>query len=294
MPTERPGSVYLRSRRGLCWRSTTGWRAPGAPPAVKKRPLSLRSRPRLAVTTTFFAPPRAVHGRRLVLPPDEARHATRVLRHRPGDEIAVVDGEGRRHRVRLDRTGQDKTVGTILATEENAGEPAYHLTVGLGLLKKRSRFETFLEKAVELGAARILPLRTRYAEKEGLKQKRARRIVRAALKQSGRSRLPQLAAPTGFTEAVEELRAGAYDRAFIAHCREKPSAVPFTEALAEASLPRRILVLVGPEGGFSEEEVKTAEAAGATVVSLGPRRLRAETAALAAAAAVMLTIDGDL
>lgn len=244
------------------------------------------------MTTAFFAPPDAVHGRRLVLPPDEARHATRALRHEPGDEIWVVDGAGRRHRVRLEQAGEEKAVGTILETEEDAGEPAYHLTLGLGLLKKRSRYETFLEKAVELGAARVIPLRTRYAERDELRRERAERLLRAALKQSGRSRLPRLDAPASLSDALDDAPQPTAGPTFLAHRRGGASDPSLAEALEDAPSTGRLRVLVGPEGGFSDSEVEAAEAAGATVVSLGPRRLRAETAALAAASAVMLALDG--
>ncbi|PSQ80352.1 MAG: 16S rRNA methyltransferase [Bacteroidetes bacterium QS_8_68_15] len=245
------------------------------------------------MTTAFYAPPSAVHGRRLVLPPEEARHATRALRHGPGDEILVVDGEGARHRVRLDQLGEEKTVGTILGTEHDAGEPPYELTVGLGLLKKRSRFETVLEKAVELGAARLVPLRTRYTEAASLRRERSERILRAALKQSGRSRLPRLDAPVPLEDLVEEVRnGGSFDRSFLAHRRHRHPADPsLASALSGTDRAPRLLVLIGPEGGFSEEEVARAEAAGATVVALGPRRLRTETAALTAASAVMLAFS---
>ncbi|PSQ98466.1 MAG: 16S rRNA methyltransferase [Bacteroidetes bacterium QS_9_68_14] len=245
------------------------------------------------MTTAFFAPPSAVHGRRLVLPPGEARHATRALRHTQGDEIWVVDGEGRRHRVRLEQTGEEKTVGTILDTQNEAGEPPYQLALGLGLLKRRARYETFLEKAVELGATRLVPLRTRHAERDTLRADRAERLLRAALKQSGRSRLPRLDAPTPFPEALRGPEGTPPGHTLLAHRR--PAADPsLTEALAGVSPGRRLRVLVGPEGGFSSDEVEAAEEAGATIVSLGPRRLRAETAALAAAAAVMLALgDGS-
>jgi 16S rRNA (uracil1498-N3)-methyltransferase len=191
----------------------------------------------------------------------------------------VVDGAGLRHRVRLEQAGEDKAVGTIVATEEDAGEPPYHLTVGLGLLKKRSRFETILEKAVELGVARAAPLRTRYPEKENLRAERGRRILRAALKQSGRCRLPTLAAPASFEETVAQVRQNAFDRVFIAHRRDEGRTERFVEALSGAGASSRLLVLVGPEGGFSEEEVEVAEAAGPRSFRWGravcaPRRQR--------------------
>jgi len=194
--------------------------------------------------------------------------------------------------VRLDQLGEEKTVGTILGTEHDAGEPPYELTVGLGLLKKRSRFETVLEKAVELGAARLVPLRTRYTEAASLRRERSERILRAALKQSGRSRLPRLDAPVPLEDLVEEVRnGGSFDRSFLAHRRRAAADPSLASALSGTDRAPRLLVLIGPEGGFSEEEVARAEAAGATVVALGPRRLRTETAALTAASAVMLAFS---
>ncbi len=238
------------------------------------------------MTTTFYAPPDSIHGERLVLPEDEARHAVRVLRKRAGDEIVVVDGTGGWYRVRLDRVGQEKAMGTVLETRRGVGEPPYRLVIGLGLLKNRNRFETFVEKAVELGVSEIVPLRTARTEKQGLKVERAKSILTAAMKQCGRSCLPSLAEPTPLPDVLD---AGGYDAALIAHERasEGPSIDP---ALAAAPASARVLVLVGPEGGFTDDEVAQAVASGCTPVSLGPRRLRAETAGVAAAVAVHLAL----
>lgn len=220
-----------------------------------------------------------------MLPDDEARHAIRVLRKRAGDEIVVVDGEGGWYRVRLDRVGEEKAIGTVLETRRGVGEPPYHLTIGLGLLKNRNRFETFAEKAVELGVSAIVPLRTTRTEKQGLKEQRTKNILTAAMKQCGRSRLPSLANPAPLSAVVE---AGDYDAALIAH-EQVQSGRSIHKVLASGA--KRVLVLVGPEGGFTDEEVTTAAEAGCTPVSLGPRRLRAETAGIAAAMAVQLALE---
>jgi len=233
------------------------------------------------MTTTFYAPPERFHDGRVTLPDDEAHHAVRALRHGVGDVIVVVDGAGGRYRVRLTEAGKHGAAGEVVEERREAGEPPYRLTIGLGTLKNAGRFETFAEKAVELGVSRIVRLATERTERERVKERRLENILVAAMKQSGRSRLPELAGPMDFADALRS------DDALRILCHE--SADP------AAALPRvldgaaeSITIFVGPEGGFSEAEVAAAEAAGWAVASLGPHRLRAETAAITAAAAVML------
>ena len=235
------------------------------------------------MTTTFYAPPAAFNGMYVELPDDEARHAVKVLRMQPGDELVVVDGVGRRHRVVLTEASKQRAVGQVLETEQEVDEAAVALTLGLALLKNRNRFETALEKAVELGVRRIIPLMTARTEKGGLKTARAENILVAAMKQSGRCRLPDLAAPTDFTEALTT----EADLALIAH-EDAAGEHGIFRVLKQHPFVHRVRVLVGPEGGFTDEEVAQAQAAGYQLASLGPRRLRAETAAITAAAAVML------
>ena len=119
-------------------------------------------------TTFFFAPPDALRGDYLVLPEDEAHHAARVLRVRPGDEIVVVDGVGGWYRVRLDHADRRQVAGAVVERRREVGEPAYHLSVGLAVLKSRSRYETFLEKAAELGVQDVAPLLTERTERPRL------------------------------------------------------------------------------------------------------------------------------
>lgn len=229
------------------------------------------------MTTNFYAPPSAFRGDRVVLPDDEAHHARSVLRAEAGDTMTVVDGEGGWHRVRITHCSPDQLVGTVEATCRDVGEPAVDVTVGLGLLKKRSRFETFAEKAVEVGARRLIPLRTARTEVDTLRADRVRSVMVAALKQCRRSRLPTLAAPQSLDAVL--------DATVVAHrliCHGGPEVPPLSTALRARS-SASVLVLVGPEGGFTEEEIERARTAGCTVVSLGARRLRAETAGIVAA-----------
>ena len=237
------------------------------------------------MTTTFYVPSSHFQNDRVVLPDDEARHAVRVLRHAPGDEIVVVDGAGGRYRVRLTETDKRSAAGEVMAVEREVGEPNYRLRIGLGTLKNASRFETFAEKAVELGVSEIVPLVTERTERMSLKAQRMENILVAAMKQSGRSRLPTLAEPQPLADALAE----AADLRILCHESADPEAM-LPIVLSQAEGASAITMLVGPEGGFSEEEVAEAEEAGWRVVSLGPRRLRAETAAIVAAAAVMLHV----
>lgn len=259
------------------------------------------------MTTQFYAPPSSIRGQRLILDGDEAKHIAKSLRMEPGQRIQVVDGQGKRYTVELGHVRPKQVVGTIRKTVDGAGEPPYRLCLGLGLLKNRSRFETFLEKAVECGVHRIVPLLTERTEVQSLREKRSRNILIAAMKQSGRSVLPNLATPTVMSEMLAGLSRD--DRpvggGWIAH--EAASAPPLPKAvqsfrrdnmqegaLAESKdgepLSRRpdLTVLVGPEGGFSDREVQTARDAGFQPVRLGPHRLRAETAGIVAASAVSM------
>jgi len=241
------------------------------------------------MTTHFYAPPSSIRGQRVILDGDEAKHIARSLRKKPGDEIYVVDGRGRRFEVKLNHVKPTQVVGSIRKTTENAGEPPYHLTVGIGLLKNRNRFETFLEKAVECGVSSIVPLETDRTEIQSLREQRATNILTAAMKQSGRSVLPELTEPVPLAQVAETRCPGA-DSSWI--CHEAADAEPLSTAVnaspATSGKRSRLLVLIGPEGGFTESEVRAARDAGAEPVRLGPHRLRTETAGIVAASAISL------
>ncbi len=251
------------------------------------------------MTTQFYAPPSSIHGSRVVLSGDEARHIARSLRKEPGDVILVVNGIGHRHHVELGHVRPEQVVGTIVDTVNRAGEPPYHLTVALGVLKNRNRFETFLEKATELGVHRIIPLLTDRTEAESLREKRATNILAAAMKQSGRSVLPDLSPPTPLADVLSSRMAPEAAGRWICHESANSDALldRATEAATATEDPKsarpELLVLVGPEGGFSEDEVQAAEDAGCQAVLLGSRRLRAETAGIAACAAISFAFSSS-
>ncbi|GAB5521576.1 MAG: RsmE family RNA methyltransferase [Rhodothermales bacterium] len=235
------------------------------------------------MTTTFYAPPDHFDNGYVRLPPDEARHAVRVLRMRQGDPLVVVDGIGGWHEVELTQVQRDQAEGIVRVAKRGVGEPSYDLTLGIALLKQASRFEFILEKAVELGVQRIVPLLTHRTEKPRLKQQRAEHILVAAMKQSGRTRLPVLEQPTPLSEMLETTPQG-----LRVLCHEATNPAHQLVAQLQQHSSTAATILIGPEGGFTDTEVGVAEQHGWQPASLGPRRLRAETAAVTAAAAVML------
>lgn len=237
------------------------------------------------MTTLFYASPDAFHEGAVDFPEDEARHLAKVLRHSPGDEVEVVDGAGGRHTVRLIQVDRQRVRGQVLSTRHEVNEPPFHLTVGLATLKNAARFETFVEKAVELGVSAITPLATARTERQRARHGRLRNIMVAAMKQSGRSRLPELSEPQELGAVIRQ-RGGLR---IICHEAAEAEAALMNRLAAWAGEP--ITILVGPEGGFTENEVADAVAQGWAPAALGSRRLRAETAAMAAAAAVMLAAE---
>ncbi|MEX0822189.1 MAG: RsmE family RNA methyltransferase [Rhodothermales bacterium] len=237
-------------------------------------------------TTQFYVPREYIHGDRVALPEEEARHAVRALRLSVGDELVAVDGEGGWYRIVLDHAGREGAGGHIVERLSDVGEPSCRLTMAMGMIKHRGRFETFLEKAVELGVSEIVPLITDRTEKEGLKERRAEKILVAGLKQCGRSRLPVLQEPMKLAAFLRR----SVDRGFCCH-EAAGSDETFVRALRDVDPGSSVSVLVGPEGGFTDDEIAAARQTSYAIVSLGARRLRTETAAIAAAAVVSLICE---
>lgn len=226
-----------------------------------------------------FVSPENVESGRVRFAADEAHHLARVLRLRPGAILEVVDGTGRIFAVRLEAVGPATAWGTIL--EEGAAgrhESSCAITLAQGILKGE-RMTWVIQKATELGVARIVPVETERvvvrlpAGRVGSRRARWERIAREAAKQSGRAVTPVVDAPRMFDEVMLEV-----SRHAAAWLLWEGGGVPVATAAREAGRPGRVLVLVGPEGGFTSEEVSLARTAGARVVGLGPRTLRAESA----------------
>lgn len=239
------------------------------------------------MTTTFYVPPERITGDRLKLPEEEARHASKVLRAVSGDVVVVVDGEGGWYRVQLDHVDRSVAAGHVIERRSEVGETGYDLTIAVGIIKQRARFEVLLEKAAELGASAVVPLITDRTEKDHIRHGRLESKLVAAMKQCGRSRLVKLRKPMAYEEYLME---AAPDLALCCHEAARPED-HLLRVLRTADLRPEVALLVGPEGGLSEDEIDRAGERGWRIVSLGPRRLRTETAAIAAAAGVSLAYD---
>ncbi|MFK7849079.1 MAG: 16S rRNA (uracil(1498)-N(3))-methyltransferase [Rhodothermales bacterium] len=243
------------------------------------------------MTTTYYIPPDHISGQLVQLPTEEARHAIQVLRHQVGDVIVGVDGVGGWYQIELTETSKKHVAGQIVEQKREMGESTLRLTMAVGLLKNQKRFEVFVEKACELGVSRIIPLRSRRTEKPSVRKDRLEKILIAAMKQCGRSRLVTVDDVMSFDQMIS---LNGFGNKLICHEQISPDN-SLLQALPEKSvggMQDDLLIAIGPEGGFSSEEIESAEGAGFSVVSLGSRRLRAETAAITACAGVMLRLDG--
>ena len=233
---------------------------------------------------------RDIEGGSCRLDPEESSHCTRVLRHRSGDEICVIDGEGTMYRCRLTDDSPKGAEALILEAFPGWGSHSYHLTVACCPTKNNERFEWFVEKATEVGVDRIVPIIGDRSERKVHRSDRSRRIALAAAKQSLKSAIPVIDEAMSVRDFIAGAKEeeGSDELRLIACCFEgETPRLSITEALRGAAT-RRIVVMIGPEGDFSEEEAALAVRSGFIPIHLGSSRLRTETAALTAAEAVYL------
>jgi len=211
---------------------------------------------------------------RVTLSGPEAHHLIHVMRATPGTRVTLFDGAGDEFSAAVERVGRADVELSILARQSIDRELPFSLTLGVAL-PKGDRQKWLVEKAVELGVTRIVPLRTQRGVAQPVEQAlvRLRRAVIEASKQCGRNRLLQIDEPRSWPDFVADA-AGASCR-LVAHpggARELRSVL--------VDLSGNVCLAIGPEGGFADEEVALAVAAGWCIVDLGPRILRVETAAL--------------
>ena len=230
-------------------------------------------------------------GRLCRLDSDESGHCVRVLRHRVGDEIHVIDGCGTMYRCRLTDDNPKSAEAEVLEAFPGWGGHPYRLTVACCPTKNNDRFEWFVEKATEVGVDRIVPVIGERSERKVYKTDRAYRIALSATKQSLKARIPEIAEPVSVkdfichSEPEEQVKESLK---LIAYCFEGDTRrISIQEALA-ASTATDITIFIGPEVDFSPEEARLAIEHGYIPVHLGTSRLRTKTAAVVAATAVYL------
>lgn len=207
------------------------------------------------------------------LPQEEAGHCLRVLRMKEGDSLRITDGKGSFYNAVIS-AAQGKRCMVHIESEEHQ-EPLWngHLHIAMAPTKLMDRNEWFVEKAVEIGVDEITFLKTEHSERDVIKMERIEKIAVSAMKQSQKATLPVLNGMTSFRTFIES---GLRGDKFIAHC-EPGSKVLLQDAVVPG---HDSVVLIGPEGDFSPAEIDMALKAGFKPISLGPSRLRTETAAL--------------
>lgn len=213
---------------------------------------------------------------------EESAHCVRVLRHREGDNVCVIDGVGTMYECVLSQASPKAAVARIEKANPGWGSHPYRLEMAVCPTKNIDRYEWFVEKATEVGADRFVPVIGEHSERKVLKTERLRRIVLSAAKQSLKAAVPEIAEPLTVKEFIASV-ADSSALKMIACCFEDESHPRTSVMQALSGTDRReYIVLIGPEGDFSREEVRLAIEAGFIPVHLGESRLRTETAALAA------------
>ena len=236
----------------------------------------------------FFILPSQIEAGRVTLTADASRQLARVLRARPGDRIVVLDNSGYEYAVTLDAVSARQTTGAIDERYAGEGEARLSITLYQGLMKA-DRFEYVLQKGTELGISRFVPIiGERTVARNVISPNRVKRwnkIVQEAAEQAGRSILPALEDAASFTEACDAISKPA----IIGWECERDTGIRQTLLRQKAKIEqaKRIDLVIGSEGGLTEEEVAYALNKGISPVSLGRRILRAETAGIIAAAAVL-------
>lgn len=222
-----------------------------------------------------------VSGNILRLSPEESKHCVKVLRRRSGDSIEVIDGSGTLYRCVITLDNPAGVEALISETIPDWGTHPYKLTMAVCPTKNSDRYEWFAEKATEFGVDCIVPVIGERSERRVFKTDRLRRVVLSAVKQSLKGAVPEVAEPVSVKEFIASCQASCK---LIAYCFDDASTP--RRSITEVLSGNDIAVLIGPEGDFSPEEARMAIAAGFVPIHLGESRLRTETAAIAAVAAV--------
>lgn len=225
----------------------------------------------------FFTPDVNPTLENFILSEEESKHAIRVLRMNSGDHLHLIDGRGGLYEAQIMDPHPKRTVLAILHVTQNFQQPTYHLHIAVGPTKNIDRLEWFLEKATEVGIHEITPIICEHAERKDVKLDRLSKVIIAAMKQSLKAYLPRLNPAVSFKQFLQTLPHDHVQKA-IAHCVDSDK--KYLNQVFEPA--KHYVILIGPEGDFSAEEIELALQAGFHPISLGNARLRTETAALAA------------
>jgi 16S rRNA (uracil1498-N3)-methyltransferase len=229
----------------------------------------------------FYTPD--INGTEYCLNEIESKHAVRVLRLSNGGRLQLIDGKGNFYEAEIADANPKKCQVNITKHIPEFGKRNHYLHLAVAPTKNIDRFEWFLEKATEIGVDEITPILCVHSERKVLKNDRLEKVIVAAMKQSLKAYLPKLNPLVSFNEFINNRFEG---KNFIAHCYGHAK----RELKNELANSRSNLILIGPEGDFSEEEIRLATEKQFIPVSLGESRLRTETAAIVACHTVNLMI----
>lgn len=227
----------------------------------------------------FFVDPKDVHDRVALVRGDEFKHLSRVLRKKEGELVVLLDGEDHWYEAVIQLIDKTHAECEILELKRRVNEPKIDITLAVSLLRNPARFDVLIEKATELGVRTIVPLLCERTIPRNEKHARLEKIALAAMKQCGRSYLPKVLELSPLADALAI--GGKYSLRLIPH--EKTEQSQFIGAVLQHHTNlTSVLIVIGPEGGFTDSEITLANKCGCVPISLGPRRLRAETAAISA------------
>ena len=242
----------------------------------------------------FFISPDAVSGTSVTIPEEVSAQIRRVLRLKEGTVVQFLDNSGSLYESAIHYIDEKHLTAEVLEKRPAEGEPDARITLFIGLTQ-REKFELILQKCTEAGVSAIVPMITersliRKASDIAGKEERWKKILKEAAEQCGRGRIPELLPAVTFSRAAES--AGETDLALFCWEEEKQ------RSLRELIDPKRetirsVSLMIGPEGGFSEEEAETARENGWQPVTLGKRIYRMETAALAAVILTLYELERD-
>lgn len=223
----------------------------------------------------FYSPNITDASSEIVFDKEESRHIVKALRKQTGDVLHLTNGKGSIFKAAILSTDPKRCLAQVISAEQHPPLP-YHLHIAVAPTKLNDRFEWFLEKAAEIGVSEITPLICEHSERKIVKHERYQKIIVSAMKQSLKAHLPKLNEAISFNDFIANTPNP--DIKCIAHCEEIDK-----KLLKNVLMPKAdVLILIGPEGDFSNSEIASAIATGFTPVSLGTSRLRTETAAIVA------------
>ena len=241
----------------------------------------------------FFAEPGQIGEKEIVITGADVNHIRNVLRMRADEEVLIADGQGAEYRCKLTDLSENEVRAQILWKLDGNAELASAVTLFQGL-PKSDKMDLIVQKCVELGVDRIVPVSTKRAvvkldaKKEQTRLKRWNTISESAAKQSGRGVIPEVSGVMSFEKALEEAK--KLDVLLIPYERAEHMAET-RRVMGEIRPGQSVGIFIGPEGGFEESEVEEAVAAGAKAITLGKRILRTETAGLAVMAMLSYLLE---